>query len=117
MWRIQSGSHSSTAYRRGNSEVAVTRIPAEVAAWDSRILGEQGATFGHTFETRRTYDYFCTSHKALGMVGHIAVGEPGGPAEGACRSVVTYLQVDNRQPEDGALRGVLQLSDSLPLVL
>ena len=82
-WRIQSGSHSSTAYKEGNGGAAVTRIPAEGAAWDSGILGEQGATFDYTFETRGTYDYFCTPHKSQGMVGRIVVGAPGGPAEGS----------------------------------
>ncbi|WP_254538827.1 plastocyanin/azurin family copper-binding protein [Halomarina litorea] len=82
-WRIESGSHSSTAYKDGNGGAAVTRIPSGAAAWDSGILGEQGATFEHTFETQGTYDYFCTPHKSLEMVGRLVVGEPGGPAEGS----------------------------------
>ena len=82
-WTIQSGSHSSTAYAEGNGAASVTRIPQGAEPWDSGILSEQGATFTHTFETTGTYDYFCTPHKALGMVGRIVVGEPGGPAEGS----------------------------------
>lgn len=81
-WRIESGSHSSTAYRDGTGGAAVTRTPAGAAAWDSGILSEQGATFEHTVETRGTYDYFCTPHKSLETVGRIVAGDPGGPAEG-----------------------------------
>lgn len=82
-FEIGSGSHSSTAYKKGNGLASVTRIPDGAAAWDSGILSQQGATFEHTFEVTGTYDYFCTPHKSLGMVGRIVVGEPGGPAEGS----------------------------------
>jgi plastocyanin len=78
-----SGSHSATAYKKGTGQASVTRIPDGAETFDSGILGEQGATFRHTFETTGTYDYFCTPHKALNMVGRIVVGEPGGPAEGS----------------------------------
>lgn len=81
-FEIDSGSHSATAYKAGNGQASVTRIPDSAKAWDSGILSEQGATFEHTFETAGTYDYFCTPHKSLKMVGRIVVGEPGGPAEG-----------------------------------
>lgn len=72
-WSNRSGEHSSTAYE--------DRIPSEAAAWDSELLSEEGETFSHTFDAEGTYDYFCTPHQALGMVGRIVVGEPGGPAE------------------------------------
>lgn len=74
-WVLESGSHSSTAYE--------DRIPDGAEAWDSGTLSETGASFSHTFETEGTYDYFCTPHKTLGMVGRLVVGEPGGPAEGS----------------------------------
>ena len=82
-WEIQAGSHSSTAYKKGNGPASVTRIPDGAKAWDSGVLSQQGATYEHTFETTGTYDYFCIPHKSLGMVGRIVVGEPGGPAEGS----------------------------------
>ena len=82
-FRIESGSHSSTAYQEGNGPAEVTRIPEDAEAWDSGTLSEQGATFEHTFETAGTYDYFCIPHKSLGMVGRIVVDEAGGPAEGS----------------------------------
>lgn len=78
-----SGSHSSTAYKKGTGSSKVTRIPDGAAAWNSGILTAEGATFTHTFDVEGTYDYFCIPHKALGMVGRIVVGEPGGPAQGS----------------------------------
>lgn len=82
-WQNESGSHSATAYKEGNGPATVTRIPESAEAWDSGILTEQGATYQYRFDTTGTYDYFCTPHKTLGMVGRIVVGEPGGPAEGS----------------------------------
>ncbi len=82
-FEIKSGSHSATAYKKGNGPASVTRIPEGADAFNSEILSEQGATYEHTFETTGTYDYFCIPHKTLGMVGRIVVGDPGGPAEGS----------------------------------
>ncbi|WP_332900426.1 plastocyanin/azurin family copper-binding protein [Haladaptatus sp. CMSO5] len=82
-FEIDSGSHSATAYTKGTGQASVTRIPEGAKTWDSGILSEQGATFEHTFKTTGTYDYYCTPHKSLDMVGRIVVGEPGGPAEGS----------------------------------
>lgn len=89
-WTIESDSHSSTAYAQGNGAAEVTRIPEGAGEWNSGIMTEQGATFEQTFDVPGTYDYFCTPHKQLGMVGRLVVGEPGGPAEG-------------NQPPDGAV--------------
>ncbi len=77
-WVIESGAHSSTAYAESVDAAETTRIPDGAEPWDSGILSEQGASFEHTFETTGTYDYFCTPHKSLGMVGRLVVGEPGG---------------------------------------
>ena len=74
-WVNESGSHSSTSYD--------DRVPEGAETWDSGVLSEEGATFRHTFETGGTYDYFCTPHRTLEMVGRVVVGEPGGPAEGS----------------------------------
>lgn len=81
-WRIESGSHSTTAYEEGNGPASVTRIPEGATAWNSETLSGTGTTFEHTFDATGTYDYFCVPHKSLGMVGRIVVEEPGGPAEG-----------------------------------
>lgn len=82
-FKIESGSHSATAYKEGTGPATVTRIPEEAETFNSETISEQGATYEHTFETEGTYDYFCIPHKSLGMVGRIVVGEPGGPAEGS----------------------------------
>lgn len=82
-WRVESGSHSTTAYEEGNSSATVTRIPDGATAWNSGVLSGAGGTFEYAFEVEGTYDYFCIPHKTLGMVGRVVVGEPGGPAEGS----------------------------------
>ncbi|QKY22082.1 halocyanin (plasmid) [Halolamina sp. CBA1230] len=91
-----SGSHSATAYDESIDSASTTRIPEGASVFDSGILSEEGATFEHTFETTGTYDYFCTPHKSLGMVGRIVVGEPGGPAEGS-------MPPDGDVPESGTI--------------
>lgn len=78
----KSGSHSSTAYKKGTASAETTRIPKDAKAWNSDTITE-GETFEHTFDTEGTYDYFCIPHKSLGMVGRIIVGSSGGPAEGS----------------------------------
>lgn len=105
-FEIDSGSHSATAYKKGNGQASVTRIPDGAEAFDSGILSEQGATFEHTFETTGTYDYFCTPHKSLDMVGRIVVGEPGGPAEG-------NMPPDGNVPESQTIvdQGAVSYSD------
>lgn len=105
-WEIQSGSHSSTAYKKGNGVASVTRIPDGAKAWDSGVLSKQGATYEHTFDTPGTYDYFCTPHKSMGMVGRIVVGEPGGPADGS-------MPPDGAVPESQTIvdQGAVSYSD------
>ncbi|MFT4922319.1 MAG: plastocyanin [Haloarculaceae archaeon] len=95
-WVIENGSHSTTAYKEGNSVAKTTRIPDGSTAWNSETLSETGASFNHTFETEGTYDYFCIPHKSLGMVGRIVVSAPGGPAEGS-------MPPDGAVPESGRI--------------
>ncbi|WP_248898393.1 plastocyanin/azurin family copper-binding protein [Haloplanus halobius] len=105
-FEIDSGSHSATAYKKGTGQASVTRIPDGAETFDSGIISEQGATFEHTFETEGTYDYFCTPHKGLGMIGRIVVGEPGGPAEGS-------MPPDGEVPESQTIvdQGAVSYSD------
>ena len=105
-WEIQSGSHSATAYKKGNGLASVTRIPDGAKAWDSGVLSKQGATYDHTFDTPGTYDYFCTPHKSMGMVARIVVGEPGGPADGS-------MPPDGAVPESQTIvdQGAVSYSD------
>ena len=78
---MQSGNHSATAYHEENALAETTRIPDEAAPFDSGVLTDEGETYEHTFDVAGTYDYYCTPHKMMGMVGRIVVGDPGGPAE------------------------------------
>lgn len=105
-FKIQSGSHSATAYQKGNGPASVTRIPDGAQAFDSGILSEQGATFEHTFDTTGTFDYYCIPHKSLGMIGRIVVGEPSGPAEGS-------MPPDGMVPKSGTIvdKGVVRYND------
>lgn len=77
----RSGAHTSTSYSSDND--AKQRIPKDAQGWDSGILTSVGATFDVTFDVKGTYDYYCTPHKTLDMIGRIVVGEAGGPAEGS----------------------------------
>jgi plastocyanin/uncharacterized membrane protein len=70
-FEIASGAHSATAYEQ--------RVPADADHFDSGVIADGG--FEYTFEEPGTYDYYCSPHKAGGMVGRIVVGSPGGPAE------------------------------------
>lgn len=72
-FEIAAGSHSSTAYP--------DRIPSGATPFDSGVLSE--GAFEHTFDAPGTYDYYCSPHRSMGMVGRVVVGEPGGPAEGS----------------------------------
>jgi plastocyanin len=82
-WVNDRGAHSTTAYADGNSTAEVRRIPEGAEAWNSAVFNESGKSFDYTVQETGTYDYFCEPHKALGMVGRVVVGEPGGPAEGS----------------------------------
>ena len=70
-FELAAGAHSATAYS--------DRIPEDASAFDSGTISD--GSFEYTFETPGTYDYYCIPHKAIGMVGRIVVGSPGGPAE------------------------------------
>lgn len=77
-WTIESGSHSTTSYSKGNPQASTTRIPKGAKSWDSGVISS--GKFSYTFKKKGTYDYYCIPHKTLGMVGRIVCGEPGGPA-------------------------------------
>lgn len=70
-----SGSHSTTAYHPDNDDMPL-RIPEDATAWDSGIYTNAEETFEHTFDVEGVYDYYCTPHEMLGMVGRIVVGTP-----------------------------------------
>ncbi|MFC6731744.1 MULTISPECIES: plastocyanin/azurin family copper-binding protein [unclassified Haladaptatus] len=73
-WKQVSGVHSATAYHLDYDQP--TRIPDEAEPWDSEVLVDEGAVFEHTFEVEGVYDYFCTPHEKVGMLGTVIVGKP-----------------------------------------
>jgi plastocyanin len=76
-WTVSGGAHSVTAYHPNNDRSM--RMPEGGASFDSGVL-ESGETFEHTFETPGVFNYYCTPHEGLGMVGLVIVdGIQGGP--------------------------------------
>ncbi|WP_302081300.1 cupredoxin domain-containing protein [Salinibaculum rarum] len=73
-WRLESGSHTATAYHPGNDQPQL--VPDGTEAWDSGMLSEEGETFEHTFENEGVYHYLCTPHETFGMMATVIVGEP-----------------------------------------
>lgn len=73
-WKQVNGVHSTTAYHLEYDQP--TRIPDDAEPWNSEVLVDQGAEFEHTFEVEGVYDYFCTPHEKVGMLGTVIVGEP-----------------------------------------
>lgn len=80
-FELVSGAHSATAYHPDNTGARRRRIPEGAPPWDTGVWSEAGTVRNVTFETPGTHDYYCIPHKAVGMVGRVVVGEPGGPAE------------------------------------
>jgi plastocyanin len=74
VWELVRGSHSTTAYAETNDKPG--RIPPAASAWDSGVMTQPGATFERTFDVPGVYDYHCTPHEGLGMVGRLVVGSP-----------------------------------------
>lgn len=73
-WKnVDEEEHTATAYAPANDKPQ--RIPDGAESWDSGLL-ETGETFTETFETEGVYDYYCTPHEALGMLGTVVVGTP-----------------------------------------
>jgi len=87
-WTNVSRNHSATAYVPANDYPR--RIPEEGEAWDTGVLLGSDKSASHTFETPGVYDYYCTPHEPLGMVGTVVVGDPD-PAD----------QPGLRPPSDG----------------
>ena len=73
-WRLESGTHTATAYHSENDQPRL--VPEGTDAWDSGMLSEEGETFEHTFETEGVYHYLCKPHEQFGMVATVIVGEP-----------------------------------------
>jgi plastocyanin len=73
-WTNVSRNHSATAYAPVHDYPR--RIPEGGEAWDTGVLLGSDKAASHTFETPGVYDYYCTPHEPLGMVGTVVVGDP-----------------------------------------
>lgn len=79
-WINKRGSHSATAYKKGNGSTEVTRVPESTEGWNSGVIDEARKTCEYTFRKPEIYDCFCIPRKSLGVVCRLVVGEPGGSA-------------------------------------
>ncbi len=77
-WTVQANVHTTTAYHPRNDHHP-QRIPETAMPWDSGYLVNPGNRFEVTLTVPGVYDYFCTPHEAVGMVGRIVVGRASGP--------------------------------------
>jgi plastocyanin len=74
-WVLQSMVHTTTAYHPQFFGKPL-RIPEQAEPWHSGVLTEIGQSYERTFEVEGVYNYYCTPHQSLGMVGIIVVGKP-----------------------------------------
>jgi len=77
-WMVHQSAHTTSAYHPANANHPL-RIPETARPWDSGLLVEYGRQFEVTLTEEGVYDYFCAPFEAIGMVGRIVVGRPGGP--------------------------------------
>ncbi|RQG98801.1 plastocyanin/azurin family copper-binding protein [Natrarchaeobius oligotrophus] len=73
-WVGGDGRHDTTAYHPA-THGDQRRIPDAAEPWASDVL-DDGDSFDRTFDDEGVYDYVCTRHEAVGMVGTIVVGWP-----------------------------------------
>ncbi|SEL31930.1 halocyanin domain-containing protein [Haloferax larsenii] len=66
-------------------EGGVHDVTAEDESFGSELVGDEGHTFEHTFDSEGVYKYICTPHTSMGMRGAVVVGDvaTGGAAESA----------------------------------
>ena len=69
----------SSSRRAVSSSTSVPGSTPEGATWEGKgeagVLFDSGTEYSHTFETLGTYEYVCTPHESVGMVGSIEVVE------------------------------------------
>jgi len=91
-WENASGSHSATAYHPNNDRPM--RVPTAAASFDSGVMSD-GDSFEHTFEEPGVYNYYCSPHEGLGMVGLVVVSEATpGPGTEPVEEVESGAAVD-----------------------
>ncbi len=79
-------------------------VVASSGAFESKLTGESGFTFEHTFESAGVTKYYCMPHKAMGMKGAVIVGDaavtlPGG---GTPTPTATETATEGRAERDTA---------------
>lgn len=74
-WILKSGVHTTTAYHPDYFDKPL-RIPERAEPWHSGVLKEIGQSFTQKFEIEGVYNYYCTPHQSLGMIGIVVVGKP-----------------------------------------
>ncbi len=74
-WILQSMVHTTTAYHPEYFDKPL-RIPEKAEPWHSGVLLEPGQSYERKFDVEGVYNYYCTPHQSLGMVGIIVVGRP-----------------------------------------
>jgi plastocyanin len=74
-WVLHSMVHTTTAYHPEFFDKPL-RIPEKAQPWHSGVLTEIGQSFEQAFDVEGVYNYYCTPHQSLGMVGIIVVGKP-----------------------------------------
>lgn len=103
-WQLESGSHDTVAYHSDNDRPL--RMPEAAEPWNSDLLTEEGATFTKTFETEGVYDYFCSPHESVGMVGTVIVGQPDAHEQPA-------LEVTQSSLPEGARTELADLAETV----
>ncbi|MDX1745353.1 MAG: plastocyanin/azurin family copper-binding protein [Halobacteriales archaeon] len=73
-WRLESGTHTATAYHPEFDQPQL--VPHDTEAWDSGTMSEVGETYSHTFDTEGVYHYLCKPHEQFGMLATVIVGRP-----------------------------------------
>ena len=77
-WVIKENVHTTTAYHPKNGNHSL-RIPEGAEPWDSGFLVNPGDHFEVSLTVPGVYDFFCTPHEPVGMVGRIIVMQATGP--------------------------------------
>jgi plastocyanin len=79
-WMWESGNHTTTS----------TSVPPGAAAWD-QLINNAATTFDYAVLVPGIYQYQCTFHVAMGMVGQFTASNPTGiPGQ----VVLPYLNID-----------------------
>ena len=74
-WVLRFHVHTTTSYHPDYFSKP-PRIPEKAQPWHSGVLTEVGQSYERRFEIEGVYNYYCTPHQSLGMVGIIVVGKP-----------------------------------------